>query len=74
MDLKAARKAAGLTQKQVADKTGVTERMYQRYEYGESIPDAYVVQMLAKALGTTVKAIFPLPQRQLREMSNTQND
>lgn len=39
--LKAARKAAKLTQKQVADAIGVSERTYQKWEYGATIPDGH---------------------------------
>lgn len=39
--LKAARKAEKLTQKQVADAIGVSERTYQKWEYGDTIPDGH---------------------------------
>lgn len=35
-NLRAARKAAGMTQQEVADRLGITLRYYQRIEYGES--------------------------------------
>ena len=39
--LKAARKAEKLTHKQVADAIGVSERTYQKWEYGDTIPDGH---------------------------------
>ena len=35
-NLRAARRAAGLTQQALADRLGITLRYYQRLEYGES--------------------------------------
>lgn len=37
----------GLTQKQVSDGIGVAEQAYQQYEYGRTIPSAYVIIALA---------------------------
>ena len=59
--LKQVRKGKGISQATVADKSKTSVRTYQRYENGERVPDAYTVQLLANALGTTVEEIFPLP-------------
>ncbi|SKB86695.1 Helix-turn-helix [Parapedobacter luteus] len=47
-----ARKRKGLTQEQLADLANVTVRTIQRIERGESIPRAFTIKTLAKALGT----------------------
>lgn len=46
--LKELRKAKGVTQKQVALAMGVTERNYQRFEYGESKPNYENLLKLAR--------------------------
>ena len=49
--LKAARKKAGLTQKQVASAIGVTESAYCGYETGKRQPDATKIKQIASVLG-----------------------
>ena len=49
--LKAARKKAGLTQKQVSSAIGVTESTYCGYETGKRQPDATRIKQIASALG-----------------------
>lgn len=54
--LKAARMAAGLTQQQLAEKSGVNERQIRRIESGSSSMKNVSLEnglALAKALGTT---------------------
>ncbi len=48
------------TQVQVADKANISERVYQKYEAGECIPNIYTAIRIAKALNTKVEKIFPL--------------
>ena len=48
----------GLTQKQVAERTGLKESAYQRYEYGECAPSVWTAIRIARVLGTTVEKIF----------------
>ena len=62
-NLKAARKAAGLTQQAMADKLGITLRYYQRIEYGESGGSFETWDALEDLLG--------VHQRILREISNS---
>ena len=57
-----AREASNKTQKQVASEIGVAEQQYQRYEYGEHIPNAITAQRLASALNTTVGELFPVEE------------
>ena len=59
-ELKEARLKTGLTQAEVAKKVKISTMSYQRYEYGERVPDAYMVQRLAKVLNTTVPKLFTL--------------
>lgn len=58
--LKAQRKKAGLTQKQVAKQAGITERAYQRYEaMAETVfPDVRIAKKIAKALDCMIEDIF----------------
>ena len=61
--LKQQRKQKGLSQIEVAKKANIPIRSYQRYEYGERVPNAYTAQLIAQALQTTVEELFPLSQR-----------
>jgi transcriptional regulator with XRE-family HTH domain len=49
--LKEQRKKRRLTQKEVADKIGVSERTYQKWEQGESTPNATCFMRLLYVLG-----------------------
>lgn len=51
MRLRAAREKSGKTQAQVAKETGVTEHMYQRYEYDRNEPGVRTAIRIADALG-----------------------
>ena len=46
-NLKAARKRAGMTQKQAAEAMGITESTYCGYETGKRLPDALKIRQLA---------------------------
>ena len=52
------RRKAGMTQKQVAEKIGVTYRTYQNYEAGASLPSGSVVSKLASALGVSADTLL----------------
>lgn len=58
MELRAARKMSGKTQVQVAKEVGIAEVVYQRYEYSKSIPSVRTAIRIARALGSTVEALF----------------
>lgn len=58
--LKKQREKIGLTQKQVANKAGISENGYQNYEAGKRTPNVYTAQLIAQALQTTVEELFPL--------------
>lgn len=55
--LRAAREKLKLTQRQVAEKVGIVEQLYQKYEYG-TIPGAYTACKIAEILNTTVEALY----------------
>lgn len=59
--LKAARKAAGMTQQQVADRLGITLRYYQAIEAGERTGDFQ--------LWDEMEDLFSIHQRSLRALS-----
>ena len=52
------RQQAGLSQKELADKAGISGLAYQRYEYGDRVPDARTAIRIAKALDTTVEKLW----------------
>ena len=60
-NLKNARKAAGMTQKQVAEYLGITEQYYQSLEYGKRIGR---IEMWDK-----LEDLIKIHQRTLREIS-----
>ncbi len=65
-NLKKARRAAGLTQQNVADRLGIGLRQYQRIEAGDSSGDYPHWDALEDLLG--------IHQRKLREMQETHPD
>ncbi|MBQ6893721.1 MAG: helix-turn-helix transcriptional regulator [Clostridia bacterium] len=48
------RREAGLTQKQIAERLGVTYRTYQNYEAGASAPSGAVLARLSRLLGVSM--------------------
>ncbi len=58
-NLKEARQKAGMTQKQVAKKLGISERRYQDIEYGKTLGSIKHWDVL--------EDLFQIPQRQLRQ-------
>lgn len=52
--LRRCRKAFGATQKQAANAAGVTESMYQFYEYGKHEPSASILISLADFYGVSL--------------------
>lgn len=53
MELRAAREASGKTQAQVAKEAGITEQMYQRYEYDKCEPGVRTANLIARAVNST---------------------
>jgi len=52
------RKACGMTQKQVADIAGISERMYQHIEAGTRTGSISTLLKIGMALGKTVEDLF----------------
>ena len=52
------RKELGLTQKELADKLGVTDKAVSRWENGKTLPDYTVLDSLCKALGISVNEFY----------------
>ena len=58
MELQAAREQSGKTQAQVAKEAGISEVAYQRYEYDKREPSVRTAIRIARALGSSVEALF----------------
>ena len=56
-----ARTAAGLTQAQVAEQAYVSRQTVNAVESGRDAPSVYVAMRIAAVLGTTVEALFGVP-------------
>ncbi len=56
--LKEKRKALNLTQKQVAERIGIAESAYQRYENNICVPNVYLAIKIANALETSVENLY----------------
>ena len=56
--MKAAREKSGKTQVQVANEAKISQAQYQNIEYDKSEPRVRTAIRIAKALGTTVEALF----------------
>ena len=53
-----ARRRVMRTQAEVAKEAGISEAMYQRYEYGQNEPSVRVAIRIADVLGVDVREIF----------------
>lgn len=53
-----ARKKCRLTQKEVAEKAGISEVSYQRIEYGTQRPSLDTAILIARAVNCTVEDLF----------------
>lgn len=58
MQLRAAREKSGKTQAQVAREANIAERLYQDYEYDKREPGVRTAIRIARALDSTVEALF----------------
>lgn len=56
--LRAARKAARKTQRQVAEEAKSSIRLYQDYEYGKREPGVYAAIRIARVVGVSVEDLF----------------
>lgn len=65
-NLKKLREKHGLTKRELCEKTGISERAYLTYEFGEREPKISVVQKLADFYGVTTDYLLgrePAPER-----------
>ncbi len=60
-NLRARRKALGLTQRQVAEVAGLTQQAVGHFEAGDHVPLDRTKVELARALGTNPSALFEWP-------------
>lgn len=60
--LREARTATGLTQAELAERVSVSRKTINTVENGVFIPSTVLALRLAGALGTTVEALFQLPE------------
>lgn len=58
--IKAARKSAGLTQKQLGEKLGVSAAMIAQYETGKRTPKIDTIQKIANAVNASIDPTFAL--------------
>jgi molybdate-binding protein/DNA-binding XRE family transcriptional regulator len=58
--LREVRARAGLSQDEAAEQAGVSRQAYRAIEAGKAVPSTEVALRLARALGTTVEALFSL--------------
>jgi len=61
--IRTARHAAGLTQAAVASAVCTSERNYKSIEYYDTAPSVWLAQRIARELGVTVDALWPLEVR-----------
>ena len=60
----ALRKEKGMTQKDLADKMGVTDKAVSKWERNLSCPDISSLPMLAEVLGTSVETLMDVKSRE----------
>jgi len=66
--IKTAREAAGLNQRLLAEKAGVSAMAISKYERGESVPSSKVLLAIAQALGLRTEYFFRKTEVELEEV------
>lgn len=56
--IRSLREGAGLTQRQLAERIGVTDKAVSKWETGRGLPDVTLVEPLARALGVSVAELL----------------
>lgn len=64
------RKEAGLTQFQLGERLGITDRAVSKWERGLSLPDASIMEELCEVLGITVNELFTGERLELMDNYN----
>ncbi len=57
-NIKKYREKLNLTQKETAQRLGVAPQVFQRYEYGQQLPNVKIAIALAVILKTSVEELF----------------
>lgn len=57
-NIKNKRKEKGMTQRELADALGISDKTVSRWESGVQVPDALILPDVARLLGTTVSALY----------------
>ena len=70
-NLKKIRIYNNITQEELAKKSNITTRNYQRIEKGEQDPKTTTAILIAKALNTTVEELFPLSHKNSSDTNPT---
>ena len=65
-NLRKTRKNKGITVRQLADDSGVSEATVKNTESGKSVPGADIVSYLAKALGCSVSVLYGEQEKDVR--------
>lgn len=68
------RRSQGMTQQQLADRIGVTNRAVSKWETGQGLPDIAVLPELARALGCTVDELLAGEVMEKQEESDARSD
>lgn len=58
MVIKEIREKQNITQKELADKINVSDKMVSKWETGKGLPDIAIIEDLAKALGTSIAELL----------------
>jgi len=72
------RKRASLTQTELAEKIGYSDKSVSKWEQGGGLPDVYVLMNIAEICGTTIEALVsehpegeaPKPKRKILDFTN----
>ena len=57
-NIKKARKAAGVTQKELAEQISVSDKTISKWETGKGLPDIAIIEDLAKSLGVSIAELL----------------
>ena len=72
--LKQIREEHGLTKRELCQKTGISERAYLTYEFGEREPKISVIQKLAAFYGVTTDYLLGRDSQKNNDLTPTQRE
>lgn len=64
------RKEQSMTQKELADKLGVTDKAVSKWERGKGIPDVDSIERLSSVLGVSVSELFAAKRDEIQKNDN----